>query len=173
MRKLLFFGIGVVLGWGLSISSPQWPDGGEVQLEQVYYQCGGENVSPEVDWKGLPEGTKGVAIVIWDPDAPKKGGWYHWVVTDLPPNLGRLPKGAGASTSPYFRKGTQFKNDYGELGYGGPCPPPGETHHYELRVYALSKKLNLFPTTPLPEVIKEIEKYKIGEARIVALYRRQ
>jgi Raf kinase inhibitor-like YbhB/YbcL family protein len=101
------------------------------------YTCQGEDRSPAVAWSKPPQGTKSLALIVDDPDAPGKT-WVHWVVYDLPANIDGLAENAsvakGAANLP---QGAQHgKNSWGREDYGGPCPPSG-THHYRFHVYAL------------------------------------
>ena len=100
--------------------------------------CGGGNASPELRWSGAPEGTQAYAITVYDPDAPTGSGWWHWMVYNIPAGTTQLPRGAGSSAAAPMPAGAvQSLNDYSQLGYGGPCPPPGPAHHYIFTVYAL------------------------------------
>lgn len=102
-----------------------------VPTSMVATDCGGENISPELDWKGAPAGTKSFALIVHDPDAPRPGGFYHWVFYDIPATTTHLA--AGEALSPK-RSGV---NGTGNTGYYGPCPPPGKVHHYNFTLYAL------------------------------------
>ena len=142
-------------------------------LPQVYPMCGGSNISPELKWSEVPVGAKSLAITMFDPDAPTDHGWWHWMVVNIPTNINEFPRNAGNPTSEFFDLGFQTINDYGEIGYGGPCPPPGPAHRYIITIYALnipgfnvSREVN-------PQVLNEhIQKYAIDSASIMALYQR-
>lgn len=104
----------------------------------VIYTCDGKNVSPAFQWTRPPSGTKALALICADPDAPA-GTWYHWVVYNLPPDARELPEGvsrlpAGSLTG---------VNSWGERVYGGACPPEGSTHRYLFTLYALNAPLSL------------------------------
>src|SRR6266536_5665589 len=103
------------------------------------YTCDGVNISPPLEWTGVPKTAKTVAIIADDPDAPS-GTWVHWVVYDLPAeNIGlveNLP-----ATENLKAGGFQGNNDFGKIGYGGPCPPSG-THRYFFKIYALDTFLS-------------------------------
>lgn len=109
----------------------------------------GHNLSPEVHWGGAPEGTQSYAVLVHDPDAPTGGsGWWHWLVVDIPAGTTSLARGAGEPQGKALPAGCrQLKNDYGEIGWGGPCPPAGDPpHRYNFTVYALKvKTLDLPP----------------------------
>jgi len=122
----------------MSLTSPDVKPGGRIADEQVFngWDCKGENVSPALAWTGAPKGTKSFAVSIYDPDAPTGIGFWHWWVANLPPDTTGLPKGAGGGTG--LPAGTlQARNDFSQVGYGGPCPPPGKPHRYQITVYAL------------------------------------
>jgi len=99
--------------------------------------CSGENISPELEWKGAPEGTMSFAITVMDPDAKKAGGWRHWTVINIPKEAGGLMEGASGNNG--LPKGAkELKNDFNQLHYGGPCPPRGDKpHRYVFTLYAL------------------------------------
>jgi Raf kinase inhibitor-like YbhB/YbcL family protein len=99
------------------------------------FGCSGGNQSPALTWTAGPEGTQGYAIVMHDPDAPTGVGFFHWIATDIAAGTTTLAEGASASGMP---TGTvQGYTDFGGNAYGGPCPPPGSPHRYEITVYAL------------------------------------
>src|SRR5438270_684375 len=107
------------------------------------FTCEGNNISPELAWKNAPAGTKSLALIVHDPDAPRPGGFTHWVAYNIPASISQI-----AENAPHDNKlpggGLQGKNDYGETGYKGPCPPSG-THHYYFYLYALDTELKLKP----------------------------
>lgn len=109
------------------------------------YGCHGQNRSPALAWEGAPAGARSFAISVFDPDA--SGGWWHWTAYNLPPATHGLAAGAGDAAGHGLPAGAaQGRNDFGPSGYGGPCPPLGQTHHYVFTVYALrTDKLALGP----------------------------
>jgi Raf kinase inhibitor-like YbhB/YbcL family protein len=132
--------------------------------------CDGEDLSPHLAWSAIPVETRSFALVCDDPDAPR-GTWVHWVLFNLSaeavelapgvPRVPELPSGA--------RQGV---NDSGEIGYSGPCPPPGKPHRYFFRLYALDSALNL----PAGVARAELDRAKVGhvlaEATIMGTYQR-
>lgn len=119
----------------MTLTSPDFTPGGAIP---AVYTCEGKDVSPALSWSGVPEGTRSLALVIADPDAPDpvkpQLTWSHWVLYNLPPDAKGLPQGVAATALP---PGTlQGKNDWKRTGYGGPCPPIGR-HRYFHRLYAL------------------------------------
>jgi Raf kinase inhibitor-like YbhB/YbcL family protein len=161
---------------GFHLTSSEWHDGGSVPQENVFNAsgCGGANISPELHWSDAPSGTKSFAITIFDPDAPTGGGWWHWVIFNIPKTVSELPAGAGSQESRRAPPaGTQCRNDYGEPGYGGPCPPPGSTHRYLVRAYALNvEKLPFGSETPPGKMAKQIEAHSIGVAKLLVRFGR-
>jgi len=121
---------------GFTLDSPTLKAGASMPLENVYAQCGGDNVSPALQWHDAPAGTKGYAVTMYDPDAP--GGFWHWIVFDIPVGAHGLNANAGAPRSGNAPgDAAQLPNDFGDHGYSGPCPPAGKPHHYVITVYAL------------------------------------
>lgn len=134
------------------------------------YTCEGDNVSPHLSWSGFPEGTESFVIICEDPDAPFKT-WVHWVIYDIPKENNELAKGIPAQEVLDFGA-KQGINDFGYIGYGGPCPPRGETHRYFFRIFALNKKLNLTPGMDKKSLLEAIKEYIIEEAELMGKYRR-
>lgn len=120
----------------LAVSSTLFEEGGRIPNSAAHSAVGGDNVSPDLTWIGLPPGTASVAVTCYDPDAPTTIGFSHWVLANLSPDLGSLPAGAGAAGSNPAGSVLGF-NDWGESQYGGMGPPPGEEHRYLFTVYAL------------------------------------
>lgn len=129
----------------------------------------GQNLSPELHWRHVPDGTKSFALVCHDPDAPLAApgsyGFVHWVLYNLPASLTGLAEGACA--------GTEGVSDFGKPGYGGPLPPPGHgIHHYFFILMALDKALDLEPGLTLWQLMSKIEPHVIGMNRLVGTYQR-
>jgi Raf kinase inhibitor-like YbhB/YbcL family protein len=120
--------------------------GGQATNKQFYngFGCSGENLSPELSWDNAPAGTQAFAITIYDKDAPTGSGFWHWIVFNIPADVKELKSGAGDAKKGLLPAGAiQSSTDFGQPGYGGPCPPPGGIHEYLITVYALKKKLDL------------------------------
>ncbi|PWC34428.1 phosphatidylethanolamine-binding protein [Azospirillum sp. TSO35-2] len=111
------------------------------------FGCTGGNQSPTLSWSEPPAGTRSLAATVYDPDAPTGSGWWHWVVFNLPVQTRALPAGAGDPAKPALPAGAvQSRTDFGGPGYGGPCPPQGDTpHRYIVTVHALKVE-----SLPLP-----------------------
>lgn len=114
---------------------------GAKEMEANVFGCDGGSVSPSLRWAGAPAGTKSFAINLYDPDAPTGGGFWHWVVFNIPVATTSLPKNAGDVKAKLMPGGAiQSRNDYGFDGYGGMCPPKGDKpHRYILTVYAVDE----------------------------------
>ncbi len=123
------------------ISSPAFQPNGTIQAEQVFdgWGCTGKNVSPELQWSGAPAEAKSFALTVYDPDAPTGSGFWHWQIFNIPPSVTKLAAGAGDPKRGLAPAGSVHgRNDYGAIGYGGPCPPPGDKpHRYVFTVFAL------------------------------------
>jgi Raf kinase inhibitor-like YbhB/YbcL family protein len=156
------------------LESPEWHDGGTVPMRNLFNGsgCNGSNISPGFHWLGAPKGTRSFAITIYDPDAPSPGGWWHWVVFNIPSPVSTLPAGAGDKASSRLPPGSsQCRNDYGESGYGGPCPPPGATHRYVAKIYALDvEKISARSDAPPGRVAKQIQEHSIGSAQLTVSF---
>jgi len=151
----------------MKLMSPAFMDGGRIPPAYAYCGPGAANVGPPLEWVGLPHETASLALIMHDPDAPA-GDFVHWVAYDIPANLSGLPEGASASG--LFLEG---KNSYGELGYGGPCPPPGPPHHYVFDLYALSvPSLGLPVGATAAAVARAAAPYVLAKAELVGLYQR-
>ena len=143
--------------------STAFSEGGEIPTR---FTCDDEDVSPDLTWEGAPPTTGALALVVDDPDAR---GWVHWVVFDLTgTSSGGLAE--GISTSPDGPP--QGTNDFGRVGWGGPCPPSGE-HRYMFRLLALDGPLALTGAPRAAEVLAAAEGHVVGEARLAGRYRRR
>ena len=148
----------------------------QVAKDQVYDRggCDGANRSPALSWSSPPAGTRSLAITMFDPDAPGHG-WWHWIVADLPASLRGLPANAGAAAGRSLPTGAfQGRNDFGEFGYGGPCPPLGDPpHHYVITVWALRSARLPVEHSALDRTIEAALRHDaIASARAVLTYGR-
>jgi Raf kinase inhibitor-like YbhB/YbcL family protein len=135
------------------------------------YTCDFDNSSPELRWSSAPEGTAGFALVAEDPDAPK-GLFAHWVIYNIPAGLQHLP--AGIPPQETLPNGIrQGVNSFGKLGYGGPCPPPGDPpHRYVFRLYALRAMPDLPPRVNRQQLLDAIGAVVIQTAEVTGRYQR-
>lgn len=135
---IAFFLLAGGAGQAMTLSSDQLREGMPMAKDQAYAQCKGANLSPALSWRGAPQGTKSFAITMFDPNAAGGKGFWHWLVFNIPANEVSLAEGAGAASGSALPAGAmQGQNDWGEIGYGGPCPPKGQTHRYIFTVWAL------------------------------------
>lgn len=135
------------------------------------YTCDGGNQSPAISWSGVPDGATSLALLCEDPDAPS-GTWTHWVLFNLPASLRALPDGVPAAGR-LEGGGLQGKNDFGRIGYGGPCPPRGTTHRYFFRLFALDTMLDLEPGASRQQVRTQMEGHILAQAEWMGRYSRQ
>ena len=158
------------------LSSPDLPetDHGMIHRQQVNVGCGGKNVSPALEWRNPPAGTRSFALLMHDPDAPEAHGFWHWVVYDIPATTTSLPAGAGDVRKNLVPAGViQGRSDFGGAGYGGPCPPPGSPHRYVFRLYALPvARLNVPPEASGTIVSSYASASALGSAQLIARYGR-
>lgn len=122
----------------LALSSPDFAEGDTLPEAQVYngFGCTGANLSPALAWSGAPEGTQSFLLTLFDPDAPTGKGWWHWTVANIPGDATGLVAGASPAALP--GGAVEGVTDFGTSGYGGACPPPGDTaHRYVFTLYAL------------------------------------
>nr|WP_315591863.1 YbhB/YbcL family Raf kinase inhibitor-like protein [uncultured Cupriavidus sp.] len=133
-----------------TVTSPEFKDQGPLQLVHEFngFDGAGQNRSPALQWQGAPEHTKGFALTLYDPDSPNGSGFWHRILFDIDFSVTELAAGLGsADATELGASGTQAVNDYGAIGYGGPCPPKGlPAHRYIFTVHALAvSKLELPP----------------------------
>ena len=134
------------------------------------YCCDGDDLSIPLSWSGLPDGTRSIAIIMDDPDAPV-GTWLHWMLWDLDSQVCSLPE--GVPRNPEGPAGSiQGLNDFGRPGYGGPCPPRG-THRYFIRVYALDAPLQLGPRSDRSILEAAMQDHLLDSAGLMGIYTRR
>jgi len=144
----------------MSITSPAFNYGEALPIQ---FSCDGENVSPDLDWFGIPDGTVTLALIMDDPDAPV-GTWVHWVLYNLPVDIPGLRQGASGV-------GLDGKNSWNQTGYGGPCPPGG-THRYFFKLYALDTSLDLKAGATKMALESALEGHVLGQAELMGTYSR-
>lgn len=151
----------------LSVTSPAFDNDAGIPARHTQE---GEDISPALAWQYLPEGTKGIAVICHDPDAPlvQHGsyGFVHWVLYNLPASLTSLEEGT--------QQGTQGSNDAGNLGYNGPLPPEGHgLHRYYFWVLALDTATQLPEGLNMSELLEQVEPHLLGINRLVGTYQRE
>lgn len=151
----------------LSIHSSAFDDGDSIPQK---YTCDGEDISPPLLWMGAPNGTETFTLIVDDPDAPL-GVFTHWVLFNLPEDVEALPEGVPRLGTLEFG-GVQGMNDFGNIGYGGPCPPPGKPHEYRFHLYALDTDLKLVEGASKQDLLKAMDDHVLAEAEITGVYGR-
>lgn len=142
----------------------------EGELIPSKYTCSGQDISPPLQWTQPPKGTRSLALIMDDPDAPA-GTWVHWVIFNLPADQGGLPERVPPKES--FPKGVrQGVNDFKGIGYGGPCPPPGKPHRYYFKLYALNIILGLSSGSTKTQVLEACKNHILGEAQLMGRFGR-
>jgi len=151
----------------LRITSPDFSDGEVIPKK---FTCDTKDVSPRLEWKGPPANTESFALIMDDPDAPG-GTWVHWVLYDIPADARELPERL-PSQEQLASGSRQGRNDFGKIGYGGPCPPPGKPHRYFFKLYALDTKLNLKPGVTKADLERTMKSHIVAQAELLGKYGR-
>lgn len=145
----------------MKLTSPEFKSGGNIPS---VYTCDGRNISPPLQISDAPEGTKSLALVVDDPDAPGRT-FDHWIVWNIPQETTEIPEGKQP-------EGTPGENDFGDLTYGGPCPPSG-THTYRFKLYALDARLELGEGSSKEQLQQEMEGHVLADTLLEGNYSRQ
>lgn len=151
----------------MKVLSPSFAEGAPIPDK---FTCSGEDASPPLSFEEIPEAAKALALVCDDPDAPM-GTWVHWVLFNLPAGTKALPEGL-PKTQFALKTAAQGVNDFGRLGYGGPCPPPGKPHRYFFRLYALREPVALKPGASRAELDAAMKGLVLAEAGLMGVFRR-
>jgi Raf kinase inhibitor-like YbhB/YbcL family protein len=158
-----------------SVSAPDLSAKGRITAAHVFngMGCGGQNISPALNWSNPPAGTKSFAVTAYDPDAPTGSGWWHWVMYNIPASATGLAAGAGNGRGAPSGS-QQGTTDFGTKGYGGPCPPPGDKpHHYHFKVFALKvDKLDVPNNATAAMVGFNLHANQLATATVTGLYAR-
>jgi hypothetical protein len=150
----------------LELTSPAFEEGEAIPEK---YSCDGEDISPALNWGNLPAGTQSLALIMDDPDAPG-GTWVHWVVYDIPPETTGFPEKISA-TGELPNGGKHGNNSWKRIGYGGPCPPGG-THRYFFKLYALDSVLGLDTGATKGRLLKAMEGHILDQGQIKGTFSR-
>lgn len=166
---LLILSSFVLGGKLMKVESPSFKDGDVIPKK---YTCDGENISPPLIWLGYPKEAKSFVLIVDDPDAPV-GTFTHWVVYDIPISETSLKENFPKDGQVGSVK--QGRNDFGKIGYGGPCPPKGHGYHrYFFRIYALNvESLGLHPGATRKQVESKMRGYILSEGYTVGRYKRE
>jgi len=150
----------------LKVTSSAFAEGGLIPSQ---YTCDGADVSPPLRWDAVPKGAKSIALISDDPDAPM-GTWVHWVLFNLPPDTVELAEDVPPDET--FPNGAvQGTNDFGRIGYGGPCPPAG-THRYFFKIYALDTVIDLPPGARKQQLLKAMDGHILAQGQLIGKYKR-
>ncbi len=149
------------------LTSPAFQPGGMIPPK---YTCDGNDVSPALAWSGIPDGTRSIAIICDDPDAPG-GDWVHWVIFNIPPDATGLPEAQSEGRNPggNLRQGI---NDFGNPGYGGPCPPGG-VHRYYFKIYALDTFIDQPGGCTKKQLLAAMKDHVIAAGELMGRYTRR
>ncbi len=150
----------------LEIKSTAFKEGGPIPKK---YTCDGTDISPPLLWTQPPEGTKSLVLICDDPDAPM-GTWVHWVLYGLSPDTLELPEDV-PDKKEVLGGAKQGTNDFRRIGYGGPCPPGG-THRYYFKLYAIDSEPDLSSGATKKEVLESIEGHVLAEGQLMGRYSR-
>jgi Raf kinase inhibitor-like YbhB/YbcL family protein len=149
----------------LSLSCAAFSDGGAIPDK---YTCRGEDISPPLVWGEPPAGTRSLALVIDDLDT--SGKFTHWVVFNIPADTRGLPESVSGGS--VVSGALEGKNDFGKIGYGGPCPPPGKAHRYRFTLYALDAALSLEAGVSKGQVLDAVEGHILAQGQVIGTYQR-
>lgn len=155
----------------IHLESPAFSEGGMIPS---VHTCDDADRSPPLRWSGVPDSARSLVLLCDDPDAPLRP-WSHWVLFNLSPEVESLADGIAGVESLKLgenHSARQGKNDFGKIGYGGPCPPSG-THRYIFRLYALNTTLDLELGATRPGVLAAMEGHILAQGRLVGRYARQ
>lgn len=148
--------------------------GAEFVLSEDYgFGCGGGNRSPHLGWSGAPQGTKSFTLTCYDPDAPTGSGFWHWLVVNIPADVSALVMGSGDGSG-IPAGALQTRTDFGQPGWGGPCPPEGDhPHRYLFTIHAVSEETLAVETDTMPAVVGfNLHFATIESATLMGLYKR-
>lgn len=155
----------------ITVTSSAFMNGQQIPTK---YTGDGADVSPPIKWSQLPEGTKEVALICDDPDAPTPKPWVHWVIYGISPEVEELPEHIPAM--PEVKRpieARQGKNSWDAVGYRGPAPPRGHgVHHYYFKVYALDTELKLKPSASKEALLDIMEGHILAQGQLVGTYER-
>ncbi|MFH0838280.1 MAG: YbhB/YbcL family Raf kinase inhibitor-like protein [Patescibacteria group bacterium] len=147
----------------MRIISPAFENGQTIPSK---YTCDADNISPELSFPDVPENAKSLVLICYDSDAPKQGGWTHWIIINMTPDTA----GIGENGKP--NSGLETTTDFGKPGYGGPCPPGG-SHRYYFYLYALDTPLDLPVTATKDKVETAMEGHILEKAELMGIYERK
>ena len=137
----------------------------------AHYTSDGANISPELSWQDFPDKTQSFVLIVHDPDAPRSGGFTHWVLYNIPPTTTHIDENV-SQDGQFGNLGLHGKNDSGKIGYIGPAPPSG-THRYFFRLFALDTMLDLPPGATHKEVSAAIKGHILAQSELMGTYEKK
>jgi Raf kinase inhibitor-like YbhB/YbcL family protein len=152
----------------MQLTSTAFQQGSEIP---AYYTSDGDNVSPELNWHDIPDKTKSLVLIVHDPDAPRTGGFTHWVLYNIPAETTHLDEDIPEDEQ-IKGVGVQGKNDGGNIGYIGPAPPSG-THRYFFRTFAIDEMLDLPPGATHQQISAAIKGHILAQAELMGTYEKK
>ena len=169
MRGLIALALLASPAAAMTLTSPDFADGGIISPAHVLQRCNGQNVSPALAWSGAPAGTKSFVITMIDRDVAPHG-WSHWIIADIPVGARSIPEGAGGLPAPTKGVGSNMGSDR----YAGPCPRPApEVHHYRFTIYALPTATTaISPNEPADALDARLKKSALATATITGAVNR-
>lgn len=150
------------------LKSPSFDSGDSIPEECT---CDGSNISPTLTWQGVPTNTESIALIMEDPDSPS-GNWVHWVIYNLPEDMTTLSSSVPKEQI-LFDDAQQGINSFLNVGYDGPCPPPGAVHRYYFRVYALDTDISLESGATKEELEDAMRGHILAEGELMGTYQRK
>lgn len=175
--RLIFLGAASIFAgieasaMSMTLASPAFTAGGNIPAA---YTCDGKGERPALSWSGIPSGTKSLALIVDDPDAPDPSApqrtWVHWVAYGIPPDAQGLPAGSAAASLPQGMH--EGLNDWKKTGYGAPCPPIGQ-HRYVHKLYALDTTLPDLRQPTRQELEKAMQGHILGQTELIGLYQKK
>ena len=151
----------------IKLTSSAFEDGGMIPSKHT---CDGQDVSPALKWDNVPEEARSIALICDDPDAPM-GTWVHWLLFNLPAEARELSENVPADDTLASGAG-QGLTDFGRVGYGGPCPPGG-THRYFFKIYALDVQVELTSKARKRDLLSAMEGHILAQGQLVGKYKRR
>lgn len=186
MKKMFLAGISLIsligtfpaksIGTELKVTSHSIESGKKIKMDHVFsgFGCNGKNQSPHLKWENFPKDkTKYFAITMYDPDAPTGSGWWHWILVNIPANVTEVAAGISGHLEKLPEGSLETRTDFGQPGYGGPCPPEKDKpHHYEIKIYALKDKVPVEAQSSGAMVGFYLHSLKTAEGSLRAVYGR-
>lgn len=151
----------------IELTSPAFNHGDAIPAK---FSCDGDDISPPLQWQNVPAGTQSLAVIMDDPDAPR-GTWIHWVLYNIPAATSELPENVAPADS-LPGGGSQGTSSFRRVGYGGPCPPGG-SHRYFFKLYALDNQLDLAAGATKDQLLAAMEGHILGQGELMGTYTRQ